>query len=98
VAEDFVREGKAREVLVSLMTELLALGKAMGIEYQEDMVRVNLDIIAGLNPKADTSMQRDIAAGHKSEFNGLVKEVIKMGDRYGVPMPTYKMLADEITV
>jgi 2-dehydropantoate 2-reductase len=93
-AGDFVKEGKARNTLVALMTELLALGKAMGIEYTEDMVKVNLDIIAGLQPDADTSMQRDIAAGHSSEADGLIHSVVRLGKKYNVPMPTYERVAE----
>lgn len=92
-AGDFVREGKARDTVIALMTELLELGRAMGIEFEEDMVKVNLDIIAGLQPDADTSMQRDIAAGRASEADGLIHRVVEAGEKYNIPMPMYKKVA-----
>ena len=92
-AGDFLHEGEARTTLISLMTELLALGKAMGIEYEEDMVEYNLRIIAGLKPDADTSMQRDVAAGRKAETDGLIHQVVRWGREYGIPMPAYEKAA-----
>lgn len=92
-AGDFVKEGKARDTLIALMTELLTLGNAMGIDFEEDMVKVNLDIVAGLQPDADTSMQRDIAAGRNSEFDGLIRSVVEAGKKYGVPMQMYENVA-----
>jgi 2-dehydropantoate 2-reductase len=55
---------------------------------------VNLDIIAGLQPDADTSMQRDIAAGHSSEADGLIHSVVRLSKKYNVPMPVYEQVAE----
>lgn len=93
-AGDFVKEGKARDTVIALMRELLELGRAMGIEYEKDLVKFNLDIIAGLQPDADTSMQRDIAAGGPSEADGLIHQVVEMGKAYKVPMPMYERVAE----
>ena len=93
-AGDFVSEGRARDTLVALMKELLELGKAMGIEFEEDMVKVNMDIVAGLKSDADTSMQRDIAAGRASEADGLIHKVARAGRKYGVEMPVYESVAE----
>ena len=40
-------------------------------------------------------MQRDVYAGKSSEIDGLIYEVVRMGQRYGVPTPTYEMIADK---
>ena len=42
----------------ALITEIVALSHAMGIEFQEDLVERNLKIVAPLAPEATTSMQR----------------------------------------
>ncbi len=47
----------------ALITEIVALSHAMGIEFQEDLVERNLKIVAPLAPEATTSMQRDVYAG-----------------------------------
>lgn len=93
VAADFLKEGEARDTVVAMMGELLSLGRAMGIEYEEDMVQVNLKILAGLEPDAKTSMQRDIEAGRQSEADGLICRVAEAGKKYGVDMPLYDKAA-----
>ncbi len=95
VGGDFVKEGEARETLIKLMSELLELGKAMGIEFKEDMIKVNLDILAGLKPDATTSMQRDVYSGGPSEAEGLIHQVALWGKQYGVPMPMYNKAAEK---
>ena len=93
VAADFLKKGEARDTVIAMMEELLSLGKAMGIEYAEDMVKVNLNILAGLEPDAKTSMQRDIEAGRQSEAEGLICRVSEAGKKYGVPMLLYDRAA-----
>ena len=79
VAADFQREG--------------ALSHAMGIEFEEDLVERNLKILASLSPEATTSMQRDVIEGKRSEMDGLVYEVVRMGREYKVSMPQYEKAA-----
>lgn len=62
-AADFQKDGEAREMFKALITEIVALSHAMGIEFQEDLVERNLKIVAPLAPEATTSMQRDVYAG-----------------------------------
>jgi 2-dehydropantoate 2-reductase len=38
-------------------------------------------------------MQRDIRAGKNSEMDGLIFQVVRMGDEYGVELPTYRKIA-----
>ena len=41
-------------------------------------------------------MQRDIMAGKQSEIDGLVYEVVRMGEEYHVPVPAYKKVAESL--
>ena len=41
-------------------------------------------------------MQKDVAAGRHSEVDGLIYEVVRMGERYGVDVPLYAMVAEEL--
>ena len=41
-------------------------------------------------------MQRDIADGHASEIDGLIYEVVRLGEKYGVAVPTYTKVAEEM--
>lgn len=89
----FSAPGKARTMLVKLMKEIGALGKAMGTPLPDDIVARNLKIAASLEPDSSTSMQRDVMAGRTSEMDGLVAEVLRMAERYGVPVPAYEKAA-----
>ncbi|MDE6388104.1 MAG: 2-dehydropantoate 2-reductase [Lachnospiraceae bacterium] len=87
--------GEPRDTFVKLMKEIDALAVAMEVPFLVDIVTTNLQILDTLNPEASTSMQRDVYAGKSSEIDGLIYEVVRMGERYGVPTPTYKMIADK---
>ena len=47
-------------------------------------------------PSATTSMQRDVAAGRKSEMDGLIFEVVRLADKYGVKAPLYRKVAEKL--
>ena len=93
VAADFQREGEQREMFKALIREIVALSHAMGIAFEEDLVERNLKILASLSPEATTSMQRDVMEGKRSEMDGLVYEVVRMGREYKVSMPQYEKAA-----
>ena len=93
VSADFQREGEQREMFKALIREIVALSHAMGIEFEEDLVERNLKILASLSPEATTSMQRDVIEGKRSEMDGLVYEVVRMGREYKVSMPQYEKAA-----
>ena len=93
VAADFQREGEQREMFKALIREIVALSHAMGIEFEEDLVERHLKILSSLSPEATTSMQRDVIEGKRSEMDGLVYEVVRMGREYKVSMPQYEKAA-----
>ena len=93
VAADFQREGEQREMFKALIREIVALSHALGIEFEEDLVERNLKILASLSLEATTSMQRDVMEGKRSEMDGLVYEVVRMGRKYKVSMPQYEKAA-----
>ena len=94
-AGEVQKTGEPRDIFVKLMKEIDALAVAMGVPFLVDIVTTNLQILDTLNPEASTSMQRDVYAGKASEIDGLIYEVVRMGQRYGVPTPTYEMIADK---
>ena len=79
-----------------MIREISALAEALDIPFEKDMVDVNLRILANLAPEATTSMQRDVYAGKNSEIDGLVYEVVRMGQEYGIPVPVYKKVAEKL--
>lgn len=94
-AGEVQKTGEPRDTFVKLMKEVDALAVAMGAPFLVDIVATNLRILDTLNPEASTSMQRDVYAGKHSEIDGLIYEVVRMGQRYGVPVPTYEMVAEK---
>ena len=95
-AADFQREGEEREAFKTMIREIAALAEAMGVPFERDMVEVNLKILSTLAPEATTSMQRDVMDGKSSEIDGLVYEVVCMGERYHVPVPMYEKVAEKL--
>ena len=95
-AADFQREGEERETFKAMICEIMALADAMGVPFEKDYVKVNLEILSHLAPESTTSMQRDVMDGKQSEIDGLVYEVVRMGEEYHVPTPEYKKIAEKL--
>ena len=95
-AADFQREGEEREAFKTMIREITALAEAMGVPFERDMVEVNLKILSTLASEATTSMQRDVMDSKSSEIDGLVYEVVCMGERYHVPVPMYEKVAEKL--
>ncbi|MCD8132034.1 MAG: 2-dehydropantoate 2-reductase [Lachnospiraceae bacterium] len=90
------QEGAPREMFRAMIREIVALAEAMDIHFEQDLVEVNLKILSDLAPEATTSMQRDIMAGKPSEIDGLIYQVVRLGQQYGVAMPQYEKVAAKL--
>ncbi|HBN81633.1 MAG TPA: oxidoreductase, partial [Ruminococcaceae bacterium] len=53
------------------------------------VVQENLEILDQMTPESTASLQKDLKRGQKSEMDGLIFEVIRLGEKYRVPVPTY---------
>lgn len=89
-------QGEIRDTFAFLAGEINTLANAMGIPFEVDIVKTNLKILDDLTPEASTSMQRDVEKGKASEMDGLIFEVVRMGERYKVELPMYKKIAGEL--
>ena len=89
VSHDFQKEGEPRRLFVGLVKEIIAVGAAMGIVFERDLVETGLKMLDGFKPDITTSLQRDVLKGRPSEFDGLVGSVARLGQKYGVPTPLY---------
>lgn len=88
--------GEIRDTFASLVGEINTLANAMGLRFEVDIVKTNLKILDDLTPEASTSMQRDVEKGKASEMDGLIFEVVRMGERYKAELPMYKKIAGEL--
>lgn len=89
------KPGKVRDTFIGLSRESAALGKKLGIEFQEDVVEYNLKVIDKLAPESTASMQKDMAKGHQSEVQGLLFDMIAAAEEQGIDIPTYRMVAEK---
>ncbi|MDY3919723.1 MAG: ketopantoate reductase family protein [Candidatus Limivivens sp.] len=92
-AGDAQKPGKVREMFISCVMEIRELAEAMGIPFSVDIVKTNLQIMDDLAAECTASMQKDLAKGGKTEMDGLIFEVVRMGKQYGVPVPVYEQIA-----
>lgn len=90
------QEGEYRQTFSELVREIDQLARAMGISFQEDIVKRNLAILDSLTPDMTTSMQKDVAAHHPSEIDGLIYGVIRLAEQYQVQLPSYEKIASEL--
>lgn len=95
-AGEIQKPGEIRDCFASLVHEIKILGEAMNIKFEEDLVERNLRLIDSLSSNMTTSMQRDIRDGNKSEIKGLVYSVVNMAEHYGVDLPVFKKITNEL--
>lgn len=88
--------GEKRETFIELIREIQRIASAMGVALPEGMVDINLKIMDDLAPTATASMQRDIAAGKQSEVDGLIYQVVRLGEEYQVEVPVYKEIGEKL--
>ena len=86
-------EGEVRDTFIGLSKESAEIGKRLGVTYPEDPVAYNLKVIDSLDPHSTASMQKDIARGHESEIQGLLFDLIDLGEQLGVELLTYHKVA-----
>ncbi|MBR6102193.1 MAG: 2-dehydropantoate 2-reductase [Ruminococcus sp.] len=93
---DIQHPGEIRDCFAGLIAEIGTLARAMGITFEEDIVERNLKILDTLSPDAATSLQRDIAARRPSEIDGLICEVVRLADSFGLDLPLYRKIEAEL--
>ena len=85
--------GELQNIFKALVQEVKWLSDAMDCSLPEDIVDINLAMMKNQPPETITSMHRDILEGKESELDGIVFEVIRMGKKFGVDVPTYREIA-----
>lgn len=86
-------EGPVRDTFIGLSRESAEMGHRLGVAYPEDPVAYNLKVIDKLDPHSTASMQKDLAKGHQSEIQGMLFDVIKLGEKLGTDLTTYRKVA-----
>lgn len=87
--------GEMRERYIACIKEIDSLANAMGIPFPVDVVETNVKILDDLPPECTASMQKDLKKGGKTEMDGLIFEMVRMGHRYGISVPNYEEIAEK---
>ena len=93
----FQKPGRYRDDFISMIEEIRLLSEKMGHPISEDTVHNNLSILDSLPPEETTSMQRDILSNRKSEADGLVHEIARLGRKYGTELETYERVSKALS-
>ena len=90
-------EGEERDTFIGLSRESAQIAEKCGIIFKEDPIKYNLMIIDKLDPESTASMQKDIEKGHQSEIKGLLFDMIELGEKYDIDMPTYRKVVKKFS-
>jgi len=79
---------ETRAMLVGVMQEVVAVGRARGVAMGDDAVdRILTNVIDRAPEGTIASMQKDIMEGRRSELEAQNGAVVRMGRELGVPTP-----------
>ena len=83
---------ESRSLLNRAMLEVEAVARAIGIPLDADMVEKTMAFVVGLESATTSSMQRDVLAGRRLEYDALNGAVVRAGQETGVPTPVHEFL------
>jgi 2-dehydropantoate 2-reductase len=87
---------RSRALLQALIGEIVALGKATGVDMRDGDVTDTLKILDGLPAGVRASMAHDLDVGNPLELPWLSGAVVRLGEKHGVPTPTHRFFADAL--
>ncbi len=92
-----VREDpQSRKMLVNVMRETVAVGRAKGIDLAENYADDRLAFADDLPVDMTSSMHHDLEAGNRLEVAWLSGAVVRFGREYGVPTPANQAVFDAL--
>ena len=95
-AKGLQRDPEKLQLFKECVEEIHQIALAMGLSMREDIVKKNTDILMSNDPESSASMQKDYLAGRKSEVDGLVYEIVRLGKKWNVPTPAYSKIAKKL--
>ena len=94
-----IRENpQSRALLLDLMREVVAVGRAHGVPLPEDYAEQRLEFVDGVSPDMTSSMHHDLERGQQLEVPWLSGGVVKLGQEVGVETPLNRAVADILSV
>lgn len=83
----FQHDGPARELMMELIEEVRAVGRAEGVDLGADDLGRWDTVLAGQPADGMTSMHQDVLAGRPTEVEIFAGRVVELGRRHGIPTP-----------
>ena len=85
---------QTRSFLLDVMREVVAVGRAHGVDLAEDYALARLELADSVAPDMTSSMHHDLDRGNPLEVRWLAGGVVELGLRKGVPTPLNRAIAD----
>lgn len=90
-----IRENpQTRAFLLDLMREVVAVGRAQGVNLDEDYAEQRLKLTDEVAYDMTASMHHDLERGNRLELPWLSGAVVELGRKAGVPTPLNRAVAD----
>lgn len=83
---------ESRQLLEQVLDEVLAVGRARGVDLPDGVRRDTLAFVDSLAPESTASMQRDVMAGRPSELESQTGAIVRLGTAAGVAVPATEVL------
>lgn len=84
---------QSRAFLLDIMREVVAVGRARGIDIASDFAENRMAFCDTLPPAMDSSMHHDLRSGNRLEVPLLSGGVVELGASVGVPTPLNRAIA-----
>ncbi|MCC6778497.1 MAG: 2-dehydropantoate 2-reductase [Hyphomicrobiales bacterium] len=87
-----------RAFLLDLAREVVAVGRAHGVNLPADFVEQRIPFFDGWPPEMSTSMHHDLQHGKPLEVRWLSGSVVDLGAKVGVPTPLNRAVRDVLVL
>ena len=89
---------RTRGFLLDLMREVVAVGRAQGVALDADYAEKRLAFCDTLPEDMTSSMHHDLERGNPLEVEWLSGDVVRMGEKLGIPTPANRAVRDILTL
>ena len=94
-----IRENaQSRALLLDLMREAVAVGRAHGVPLPKDYAEQRLEFADSVSPEMTSSMHHDLERGNRLEVRWLSGGVVELGNEVGIETPPNRAVADILAV
>ncbi len=84
---DIRNVSEAWDMFRQLVEEVCAVAAAEGVELGPEAVDRHVGFAEGLEPDSRSSLYNDLAHGRRMELDALHGTVVRLAERYGIPVP-----------